>query len=298
MDEWWLVFVPDQERWGPLPEEGVLGARDLPAALDAVGLQPGDPVFVRPDFVVDAELLQFALSPEFRGLERESRRNCATDIRLLLSWLWRRGVPWRAATSADLRAYKEFRLESPLNPQRIGGTKWNRDAAALTRLYKWAKVSPLPVDVGRRGDRAASARSLRVSWLTPRTWGLWQDLGLRGLGGDGAPLPGSDGRTELRNTSFVGLTLSARLRWQEAGAILTFVVPTRPLRSGRYCHGQVARALSRSKRARTFYASVESVRQVGAVVSDAGAPTTGEATRLCPASPRAKVSPLMRATRS
>ncbi|WP_327153668.1 hypothetical protein [Streptomyces tubercidicus] len=136
MDEWWLVFVPDPERWGPLPKEGVLGVRDLPAALDAVGLRPGDPVFVRPDFVVDAELLQFTLSPDFRNLERESRRNYAIDIRLLLSWLWRRGVPWQAATIADLRAYKEFRVDSPLNPQRIGGTKWNREAAALTQLYK------------------------------------------------------------------------------------------------------------------------------------------------------------------
>ncbi|MGW1158874.1 integrase [Streptomyces sp. NPDC002519] len=264
MDEWWLVFVPDPERWGPLPEEGVLGVRDLPAALEAVGLRPGDPVFVRPDFVVDAELLQFALSPDFRDLERESRRNYATDIRLLLSWLWRRGVHWRAATDADLRAYKEFRVDSPLNPQRVGGAKWNREAAALTQLYKWAKVSPLPLDVGRRADREASARSSRVSWLTPRTWGLWQDLGLRGLGRDGAPLPGWDGRTELRNTSFVGLALSSGLRRQEAGAMLTFEVPCRRLRSGRYCHGQVARALSRSKRDRTYYTSVESVRQLGA----------------------------------
>ncbi|KMS76950.1 phage integrase family protein [Streptomyces viridochromogenes] len=264
MDEWWLVFVPDPERWGPLPEEGVLGVRDLPTALDAVGLRPGDPVFVRPDFVVDAELLQFALWPDFRDLERESRRNYATDIRLLLSWLWRRGVHWRAATDADLRAYKEFRVDSPLNPQRVGGAKWNREAAALTQLYKWAKVSPLPLDVGRRADREASARSSRVSWLTPRTWGLWQDLGLRGLGRDGAPLPGWDGRTELRNTSFVGLALSSGLRRQEAGAMLTFEVPTRRLRSGRYCHGQVASALSRSKRDRTYYTSVESVRQLGA----------------------------------
>lgn len=55
----------------------MLGVRDLPAALDGVGLRPGDPVFVRPDFVVEAELLQFVLSPEFRGLERESRRKYA-----------------------------------------------------------------------------------------------------------------------------------------------------------------------------------------------------------------------------
>jgi hypothetical protein len=68
----------------------------------------------------------------------------------------------------------------------------------------------------------------------------------------------------LRNTAYVGLTLSSGQRRQEAGAMLTFEVPTRPLRSGRYCHGEVARALSRSKRDRTCYASVESVRQVSA----------------------------------
>ncbi|MFD5389760.1 hypothetical protein ACFWMG_33565 [Streptomyces sp. NPDC127074] len=46
--------------------------------------------------------------------------------------------------------------------------------------------------------------------------------------------------------------------------MLKFEVPSRPLRSGRYCHGQMARALSRSKRDRTFYASVDSLRQVSA----------------------------------
>ncbi|MGW3974624.1 integrase [Streptomyces ardesiacus] len=264
MGEWWLVFVPDPERWGPLPEEGVLGVRDLPAAVAAVGLQPGDPVFVRPDFVVDSELLDFVLSPEFHPLERETRRNYALDIRLLLTWLWRRGIPWRQATEADLRAYREFRCDSPLNPSRISGAKWDREAPAFTRLYRWAKVTPLPVDSRRRTDRAADARSSRVSWLTPRTWGLWQDVGLRGLGPDGTPVPGWDARTELRNTSFVGFTLSSGLRRQESGGMLTFEVPSRPLRSGRYCHGQMARALSRSKRDRTFYASVDSLRQVSA----------------------------------
>ncbi len=259
-----LVFVPDPERWGPLPDEGVLGVQDLPGALDRVGLRPGDPVFVRPDFTVDRELLQFALSSEFRPLERETRRNYATDIRLLLTWLWRRGIPWRDATREDLRAYREFRCESPLNPARISGTKWDREAPAFTRLYRWARVAPLPVDSRRRTDRAPHARSSRVSWLTPRTWALWQDVGLRGLGPDGAPMGGWDGRTELRNTSFVGFTLSSGLRRQESGALLTFEVPSRPLRSGRYCHGQVARALSRSKRDRTFYASVDSLRQVSA----------------------------------
>lgn len=77
-------------------------------------------------------------------------------------------------------------------------------------------------------------------------------------------MPGWDARTELRNTAFVGLTVSSGLRRQEAGAILTFEIPSQPLRFGRYCHGQVARALSRSKRDRTFYVSADALRQVGA----------------------------------
>ncbi|MEU2258437.1 hypothetical protein ABZ540_35315 [Nocardia xishanensis] len=264
MDEWWLVFVPDLDRWGSLPPDGVLGVRDLPAAVERVGLRPGDPVFVRPDFVVDEDLLEFVLSENFRGLLRETRRNYATDIRVLLSWLWRRGVPWRQATRADLRAYREFRCDSPANPHRIGGSKWDREAAAFTRLYRWAKVAPLPVDVGRREDRAAHARSSRISWLTPRTWGVWQDLGLRGLGRDCAPALGWDARTELRNTAFVGLTLSSGLRRQEAGALLAIEVPSHSLRFGRYCHGLVPRALSRSKRDRTFYVSTDAVQQISA----------------------------------
>ncbi|MEV4124198.1 hypothetical protein [Nocardia sp. NPDC049707] len=264
MDEWWLVFVPDADRWGQLPPDGVLGIQDLPAAVDRVGLRPGDPVFVRPDFVVDSDLLKFVLSDAFRGLKREKRRNYATDIRVLLSWLWRRGIPWRQATRSDLRAYREFRCDSPKNPHRIGGAKWDREAAAFTRLYRWAGVLPLPVDVGRREDRAAHARSARVTWLTPRAWGLWQDLGLRGLDRASAPMLGWDARTELRNTAFVGLMLSSGLRRQEAGAMLTFEIPSQPLWFGRYCHGQVARALSRSKRDRTFYVSADALRQVGA----------------------------------
>lgn len=41
MDEWWLVFVPDPEKWGPLPEEEMVGVHDLPAAL--VRRQPSCP---------------------------------------------------------------------------------------------------------------------------------------------------------------------------------------------------------------------------------------------------------------
>ncbi|MEU4115840.1 integrase [Kitasatospora sp. NPDC028055] len=266
MNEWLVVWVPDRERWGQLPEGGVLGVTDLPTAVAGLGLKPGDPVFVSPRFEVDLDLLDFVRSKEFRSLERETKRNYGTDIRLLLNFLSSRGVRWRVATEQDLLDYRDWRCDSPLNPKRIGGTKWEREAAAFTRLYKWAKVVPMPVDIGRREDRAADSVSSRVSWLTPRTWGLWSNVGLRGHTRQGVPAAGWDSRTEERNTSFVQLELSSGLRRQEGGALLTFELPTQKLRYGRYCHGQIAAALTRSKQSRTFYASVEALGQVEAYV--------------------------------
>ncbi|MET8682203.1 hypothetical protein ABZW18_32680 [Streptomyces sp. NPDC004647] len=81
-------------------------------------------------------------------------------------------MPWQRATEQDLADFRDWRCRAPENPEQIGGTKWNREAAAFMKLFKWGKVYPLPVDVSRREDRAADSVSARVSWLTPRTWGL------------------------------------------------------------------------------------------------------------------------------
>jgi hypothetical protein len=53
-----VVWVPDPGRWGPLPPDGMLGVKALPAAVARIGLQPGDPAFVSPDFTVDPGLLR------------------------------------------------------------------------------------------------------------------------------------------------------------------------------------------------------------------------------------------------
>lgn len=266
MNEWHVEWVPDPERWGPLPTGGVLGVRDVPGAVARIGLKPGDPVYIRPDGMVDTELLDFVRSKEFRNLERESKRNYATDIRILLEFLSSRGVSWQKATEQDLADFRDWRCRAPENPQRIGGTKWNREAAAFTKLFKWGNVHPLPVDVSRREDRAADSVTARVSWLTPRTWGLWSDVGLRGHTRAGVAAPGWESRTEIRNTSFVQLLLSSGLRRQEGGSLLTFELPTQHLRHGRYLHGRIAGAVTRSKNTRTFYASMDSVGQVEAYV--------------------------------
>lgn len=267
MSEWYVVWVPDPGRWGDLPSEGILGVQHLPAAVARIGLKPGDPVFLDPNCAVAPDLLNYVLSAEFQKLERESKRNYATDTRALLTFLSSRGVHWRVATQQDLRDYRHWRCSAPENPGRISGAKWDREAAAYTKLFKWGKVSPLPVDISQKEDRAADSVSSRVSWLTPRTWGLWSDVGLRGHTRAGVAMPGWESRTELRNTSFVQLLLSSGLRRQEGGSLLTFELPTQRLRHGRYLHGRIASAATRSKSSRTYYATVDAVGQVEAYVS-------------------------------
>ncbi|MFF4305498.1 integrase [Streptomyces sp. NPDC001601] len=266
MSEWHVVWVPDPERWGTLPAEGVLGVQNLPEAVARMGLLPGDPVYVRPDGMVDRDFLDLVRSEVFRDLERETKRNYGTDYRPLLTFLSSRGISWREATPQDLTDYRNWRCDAPENPHRISGTKWNREAAAFTKLFKWGKVSPLPVDVSRKEDRAADSVGSRVSWLTPRTWGLWSDIGLRGHARVGLARPEWESRTEMRNTSFVQLLLSSGLRRQEGGGLLLFELPTQRLRRGRYLHGRIAGSLTRSKSSRTYYASVDSVGQVEAYV--------------------------------
>ncbi|MEV4338041.1 site-specific integrase [Streptomyces sp. NPDC049590] len=199
-------------------------------------------------------------------MERETKRNYSTDIRLLLDFLSSRDVEWRQATQQDLDDFRDWRCDAPENPERISGTKWDREAAAFTKLFRWGKVRPLPVDVSQQEDKAADSVTSRVSWLTPRTWGLWSDIGLRGHTRGGFPEPGWDSRTEMRNTGFVQLMLSSALRRQEGGSMLVFELPSQRLRHGRYCHGRVAGAVTRSKNGRVFYASVEAVGQVEAYV--------------------------------
>ncbi|MFE3556287.1 tyrosine-type recombinase/integrase [Streptomyces sp. NPDC059193] len=227
-------------------------------------------MFFAPDMSVDTDLVDFARSSSFRHLARETKRNYATDIRLLLDFLWSRGKRWAEADAGDLRDYRHWRTKASANPGRVSGTKWNRELAAFTRLYAWAKgeglVRAVPADVKRPEDRAPDSRSSRVSWLTPRTWRLWTNVGLRGWTSKGMVEPGWTSRTDERDAAFVRTMLSSGMRRQEAGSLLMFEVPRTPLSGGRYCHGMLAGATTRTKASRTVYLSTDAVEDIDAYI--------------------------------
>ncbi|WP_405801111.1 integrase [Streptomyces halstedii] len=281
-----MFWVPRDAVRGGVRSRVLEGWEGLAAREDAVHVRAGDPIFLSPNYRVDPALSLYGQSGKFRRYTPETRRNYATDISLLLEFLWSRGLSWLEARGGDLDDYEDWRRRAESNPQQIGGSKWNRELAGFSSLFGWAKdagyVTRNPVAMkqvsGRNGEvlivaeaRARDARPSNVHWLTPRTWRLWVDVGLRGHNRQGVPRLGWMGRLEDRNVAFVRTLTSSGLRLTEGGSLLTFEVPQRRLGGGRYYRGRVAAQVTRSKKPRTYYVGSEAVGDIETYVASSRA---------------------------
>ncbi|BEL13006.1 site-specific integrase [Actinoplanes sichuanensis] len=281
MAGWRVFWVPEDDGRVVVRKRAVGGLADLAVREAQVGIVAGDPIFLSPEYRVDPVLGLYGRSRRFRGYTAETRRNYATDIGLLLTFLSGRDRVWTAATQRDIEDYEHWRRFADVNSARIGGSKWDRELAAFVGLYRWAvthghvRHNPVAMKqvVGWQGDlrkvpvaRAKDSRPTNVHWLTPRTWRRWIDIGLRGHDVEGRPEPGWVGRLEDRNVAFVRLLISSGLRRAEAGSLLRFEVPARQLAATRYYRGTVAAEVTRSKKRRTFYVAADAVGLVEAYV--------------------------------
>jgi site-specific recombinase XerD len=276
---WRVFWVPQDAAQTGVRSRVLAGWENLSAREQEAGVRAGDPILLSPDQRVDALLGLYFQSAKFRRYRAETRRNYVQDIALLLTFLWDRGRAWTDAVERDLEDYEHWRRFAQENPERIGGSKWDRELAAFVSLYQWAVadryVPRNPVAMkqvrGRNGEvvisaaaRAKDARPSNVHWLTPRTWRRWTDVGLRGHNRDGVPEAGWASRVEDRNVAFTRLLVSSGLRRSEGGSLLTFEVPEGRLDRGRYCRGKVAAEVTRSKRSRTFYVAADAVGEIEA----------------------------------
>ncbi|MEU6904261.1 site-specific integrase [Streptomyces coeruleorubidus] len=279
MSKWRVFWVPKPASIAGPRVPVLAGWANLAEHEAATGIRPGDPILLAPDYRIDELLSLYTRSSPFRGYTKETKRNYITDLCLFLNFLWQRGKVWTQAVESDVDDFQFWRRTSPENPVRVGGNKWNRELAALMNLYTWATKpgneflprDPVPRHrvVGRHGQvvempdgKAKDARGSNVHWLTPRTFRLWVDVGLRGYGADGLPAPGWVGRLEDRNVAFVRLLTSSGVRRLEGASLLTFEVPSLRLEGGRYYTGRHAAAVTRSKKARTYYVEAHVVGDI------------------------------------
>lgn len=160
MASWRVFWVPQDEVRCGVRRRVLASWEDLPARENEVGVRAGDPIFLAPDYTVDPVLGLYGQSTTFRRYTAETRRNYATDIALLLTFLSQRGRRWTEAEARDLEDFEHWRRFAETNPGRIGGTKWDRELAASASLYRWAvgkshvRRNPVAMKqvVGREGD--------------------------------------------------------------------------------------------------------------------------------------------------
>ena len=155
----------------------------------------------------------------FAWLAEGTRQAYAKDYRLFFSFLWQRGRYWHEADPDDLLDWEAWRRRGQQPGRGIGGSKWQRELAALRLVYGWAEKeqrierSPVLVhQVRLRGGGSVTVadqaprdvRSADVKWVTPRTYRLRRDVGLLGYDADGQPDPSWRGRNDGRGRRRAG----------------------------------------------------------------------------------------------
>ncbi|MFI6031580.1 hypothetical protein [Amycolatopsis magusensis] len=239
---------------------------DIDQREAALGLDRGTPILIDPQARVDPRLGRFLSKSRFAFRAAGTQLAYAKDYRLFFTFLWIRRKYWDEAEPADIDDYEVWRRRSQDNPRRIGGAKWSRELAAFKLLYDWAVASEhmdrSPVlthsvrliggdEIELVNNRPKDVRSSNVKWLTPRTYRLWRDIGLRGYGAAGLPDASWRGRNSGRNAAFADLLFDSGLRLREGGCLLTIEVP-HALIGQAYYEGSVAAAVAK-RRERMFY---------------------------------------------
>ena len=269
----WSLYWADRHRRVP---PGFLPLLDQWANIDQrearLGVERATPILIDPHARIDPRIARFLRRSRFAFRAEGTQVAYAKDYRLFFTFLWIRGKYWDEAESTDIDDYEAWRRRSEDNPRRIGGAKWARELAAFTLLYDWAvavgHVARSPVlthsvrlfggdEVEVMSNRPKDVRSANVKWLTPRTFRLWRDVGLRGYDAAGLPDPRWRGRNSGRNAAFADLLFDSGLRLREGGCLLTIEVP-QALVGQRYYEGTVAAAVAK-RRERMFYVEAEAL---------------------------------------
>jgi site-specific recombinase XerD len=279
-DREWLLYWTARDRPVPYSRVPVLaGWTDLDQREADAGITARHPILIDPQFRIDPVLARFLARSRFTWLAEETRQAYAKDYRLFFSFLWQRGKYWHEADPDDLLDWESWRRRGQPG-QRISGSKWQRELAALRLLYEWAEEkghiarSTVLVHAVRLRDGSTvmaadqAPRDLRcsdVKWVTPRTYRLWRDTGLLGYDTSGQPDPSWRGRNDGRNAAFTDLLFSSGLRLGEGGCLLTLEVPEAAAGHS-YYEGSVAGAVAK-RRERMFYASAAALQRVAGYVA-------------------------------
>lgn len=224
-------------------------------------------------FVLNAEggtepLVNLYLSgSRFRGYAVGTQKKYALSMAMWLTFCDVKGKSWRSAEPDDVADFKFWRMSDPGNVDRVVGSTFHADLAAIDSFYDWVAPrygisSPIVRSEKRRvrnefvGGVAkaepAGVRDRDVKWLDPKAVARWIDMGLRGLSEDGRENAESRNRVGARDAAYAQLLYGSGLRAQEGGSLLLAELPPEHVQS-RFHRLVLAAACAKGKRGRRFW---------------------------------------------
>lgn len=250
-EDWFVVYV-DLDRLVPDHLDPHLdNILDLPQRERSARIRSGTPIIVSPSLELDPRLIAYFSVSTVSTQATQTLKSTAEAIKAWMQFLEEDGCDWVDADQRHYWDYRRFRTEAVHHGE--GVTVLSQASfqtvhhTALSSLYGWAKgqkwiaESPIPDRVGRtqRAGRAGSTVRARTSerrdrWVTPLTFQLWRDVGLRGRlavrEGRAVRVGPVDpswrgGRNVDRDTAYVNLMVTTALRSTEQASLLLVEVP-------------------------------------------------------------------------
>lgn len=110
---------------------------DLDQREDAGDIGPSHPILIDPEYRLDPLLAGSWADRGSRGWLKgwDRRRTTGCSSRSLRQ----RGRYWHEAGSGDLLDWEAWRRHGQQSGRGIGGSKWQRELAALRLVYEWAE---------------------------------------------------------------------------------------------------------------------------------------------------------------
>ena len=105
----------------------------------AADISPRHPILIDPELRIDPVLGRFLTASRFAWLADSTREAYAKGYRLFFSFVRQRGKYWHEADPDDLLDWESWRRRGQQPGRGIGGSKWQRELAALRLLYEWAE---------------------------------------------------------------------------------------------------------------------------------------------------------------
>lgn len=223
-----VLSMHEENRWrlGTVEETGNRAANAFADAIAEAerssGVRPGQRFLISSTGEIDVPASRVFGSVVFLRLRPTTQRDYAVDILDYVNFLASRSTHWSDAEPRDLDDF-EFRRLLSRDPTTVSPRRWNRQLAAIKKLYAIAErngikhsmasvtsFDPVSQAFGRPKARTA------VRWMSVKQYYKWRDVGLRGLTWSGDEDTMSRSAMSDRNTAFADLLFGTGLRSAEA----------------------------------------------------------------------------------